>query len=588
VPRLLGKLLDRKTSDASSRSGTNGNLQSVTTSLILVVIGGGCASFLRTTTLTRAEDSTALRIRKQVFESLLMLTDLEWYQTVDVPELKVSTKAISKDGTPIENEEASKLIASKSRGITPAAIGSILNEDVAIVAHTITGNVADMFRYCCSCIFGTYNMLHLNPSLFGISVGIVPVIGVAAMVLRKFVKNIATKQRHISSLAASFVEERLTHLAMVKMSNRELYEIEQYARLQDESRRLSAQLSIANGAFMGFIFAASSGALFMVFNEGGKAVASGRMTSGELTSFATYTFLLGLGTSGIFKTLSSFTRGMVSASRVYHLIDAAKEERKVCKITPSDNTPDKKSANSISLKNVEFAYKSNPNSKVLNGISLTLQRGKITCLVGKNGSGKSTIASLLAALYKPLSGSIVLADGTDYSDLNREEQKQIIQVVPQTPALFNTSVLDNVLYSNPSASIDDAVRAMELANCGFVANLQGGHSHVVGLNGCKLSGGQRQRVCIARAFLSDPCILVLDEPMSALDNEGEAAILDAVAACRKSPGRALLLITHRIKSLELADEVLVLSHGQIIEKGKFEELKSNQDSALCQLMPDLT
>jgi ABC-type multidrug transport system fused ATPase/permease subunit len=516
-----------------------------------------------------------------------MARDLEWFQTENVRDVNKDVEM--KDADKTEDKDPNDLVA--ATGMTPGAIGVILNEDVALVAHTVTGNVANFIRSSCSCIFSTYHMLQLNPALFGLSFGVVPVIGFAAITLRKFITKVATQQRETATLAAAFAEEKLTHISMVKMSNRELDEVKQFTKLQDEYVRLGRSVSLANGTFMGFIFASSSGALLMVFNAGGKAVAAGRMTPGELTSFATYTFLLGLGTSGIFKAMGEMTQGMVSAARVYRLIgDAEKETDKNHKDKLSSSSPadvDVTSVDSISLNNVDFAYKSNLDAKILNGVSLTLKRGKITCIVGKNGSGKTTIASLLAALYKPQSGSITLSDGTNYHDMDRNTQKKLVQVVPQSPALFNTTVLENVRYSNPSASKVDAQKAMDLANCEFVAKLEGGLDHLVGPNGGNLSGGQRQRLGIARALLSDPCILVLDEPTSAMDHEGETAVADAVDACRGSPGRALLLITHRAKSLELADEVIVLKDGCVVEQGTFQDLKNNKNSAMCELMPDL-
>ncbi|KAI2512252.1 hypothetical protein MHU86_2128 [Fragilaria crotonensis] len=588
VPRLIGRLLDQKSTNVGSATCSAGGVSSSTvTSIAIVALGGGVASFLRTTTLNQAEDSISSRLRAHAFRSLMIVRDLEWFQTENVREPNDAGELTKDDTKGKSDEKATKKLLSGT-GMSPGAIGAILNEDVALVAHSVTGSVANFIRSFCSVAFATYNMFRLNPALFGVSFGVVPVVGVAAMLLRRFIKKVATKQRETAILAASFAEEKLTHIAMVKMSNRELDEVEQFSQLQDEYVRLGRRVSLANGSFMGFIFAASSGALFVVFDVGGKAVAAGRMSPGELTSFATYTFLLGLGTSGVVKSLGEMTQGMVSAARVYRLIGDKEEEKKAtkeCLIVPGDvNT---NSIDSISLNNVEFAYKSNLDAQVLKGVSLTLKRGKITCVVGKNGSGKTTIASLLAALYKPHSGSITLSDGTNYNDIDRETQKNLVQVVPQSPAIFNTSILENVRYCIPSATQEEAQKAMDLANCGFVAELDGGINYQVGPNGGKLSGGQRQRLGIARALLSDPCILVLDEPTSALDHEGETAVADAVEACRGSPGRALLLITHRAKSLELADEVIVLKDGCVVEKGAFQDLRKKKNSALCELMPDL-
>ncbi len=591
VPRLLGKLLDQKSNGSTGGTCSPGGLsQSTLSSLALVVLGGGFASFVRTTMLNRAEDKIAARLRTTAFTSLLVNRDLEWFHMETVNE---TTEEQDKG----DSKQEKKTTASISTGMTPAAVGEILNQDASLVSHSLTTNIANMIRSATTIGYSTYHMLRLNPGLFGLSFSVVPLIGSAAMVLRKFIKAVATKQRETATIAASFAEERLNHIAMVKMSNRELDEVEQYKELQDECVSLGRMVSLANGFFMGFIFIASSGALFMVFNAGGKAVAKGKMTAGDLTSFATYTFLLGLGTSGVFKAMSEMAQGMVSAARVYRLIDGQNDTEQKVDIAESEKLTkaaelkvDAASIDSVSFDHVSFVYKAIPDKQVLKDVSFDLKRGNVVALVGKNGSGKTTIASLLAALYKPQSGSIVLSNGVDYSRLDRNLQKQLVQIVPQNPALFDTSILDNVKYSCSEATHEQVMEAMKTANCNFVSTLEGGVQYKVGPNGCKLSGGQRQRIGLARALLSDPACLVLDEPTASLDAEGQTAVTDAVLACRgndKSKGRALLLITHRAKTLEVADNVLVIKNGEIVESGTYQTLSKKKDSELISLMPDL-
>ena len=570
--------------ESTATCSAGGGISSSTmSSLFMVVLGGGLASFVRTTMLNRAQDSIASRLRSKAFYSILIQHDVEWFQQEQQVVGSSSTATSS-------TSSSSTTTPTSSTTMTPAAMIHILQQDVTMVSHSITGNLANLIRSSCSCLFGTFHMLTLNPSLFGVSATIVPLIGTAAMVLRKLVQHVAKQQRHIETIAASFAQERLQYVQMVKMSHKEMDEVTTYTNYQKQVVQLGRTVSLANGAFMGFIFAASSGALFAVFHQGGRCVAAGTMTAGELTSFATYTFLLGLGTSGVFKALSEMSLCMVAAERVYKLMDVAtttgSETISSCTTTTADDVPvDTSSITSLSLQNVSFSYKANPDTVVLNQISMELKRGTVVALVGQNGAGKTTIASLLAALYVPTTGSIVLNDGTNYSKLSRNIQRKLVQVVPQDPALFNMSILENVRYSTPNATDDQVKVAMELANCTeFVTKL--GMSYNVGLSGNKLSGGQRQRLGLARALLVDPTILVLDEPTSSLDHQGETAVADAVEACRME-NRGLLLITHRTKSLELADVVVVLKDGMVVESGTFCDLTANKESELCALMPDL-
>jgi len=228
----------------------------------------------------------------------------------------------------------------------------------------------------------------------------------------------------------------------------------------------------------------------------------------------------------------------------------------------------------------------------LKNISLKLERGRVIALVGKNGSGKTTLASLIAGLYTPQEGKISLKpNGLDFNELDRKSQTSLVQVVPQHPALFDTSIKANVAYSNPNASDDDINKALEIANCNdFISKLDNGLNHRVGRNGMRLSGGQRQRLALARALLSDPCCLILDEPTSAMDVEGENAVTDAVHACRDGDdgqSRGLLLITHRASTLQIADLIVVLKDGEVVEQGTYEELSENKESELCELMSEL-
>ena len=594
LPKLLGRLLDEKSSPLNNMTCGVDQICSATNSsggaskaLAIVVIGGGFASFLRTTMLNRAQDNIAQRMRAKLFSAVLTDRDMEWF--VSGGGVK-SVKDNSKDGN--NQPDAAAESVSVTSASSPGAIGSILSEDVNRAAESVTTVFANILRSCSSCAFATYHMISLNPSLFGISVSIVPVVGAAAVVLNKFVKKATAKQRECAEQAASFAEERISHIMTVKLANREKDEVEKYVCLQEECVQLGRKVNSAKGVFMGFTFAATGSAFYMVFNAGGTAVANGRMTSGELTSFATYSFLLGLGTSGIFKALGESTQGLVSADRVYSLMDGPPDAKLGNESLELSRTSDAESVESITLQNVSFSYKSSPKTAVLNDVSLKLERGKVIALVGKNGSGKTSLASVIAGLYAPQEGKITLQpSGLDFTALDRESQTSLIQVVPQHPALFDATIKSNVSYSNANASDEDIEKALTIANCNdFISKLDDGLNFRVGRNGMRLSGGQRQRLALARALVSKPCVLILDEPSSALDAEGEIAVTDAVHACRDGDnGRSmgLLLITHRASTLQIADLIIVLKDGEVVEQGSYDELSEDKESALCELMSEL-
>jgi len=578
VPKLLGKVLDQQAKTCPAKSSSVSK-----NPLLLVVLGGGLASFLRTTMLNRAQDSIASRLRFQVF-SKLMKRDLEWFQETQ------TSDSDSSDGD-------------GRQGTSPAEIQSILSEDVNQVSETITVTIANVIRSCCSVIFATRNMIMIDPQLVMISVGIVPMIGSAAVILNKFVKKIVKKQRDLCLQSEAFAAERVENLSMVKISSRQSCEVEKYVKMQEGILKLGKLASLAKGVNMGFMFSASSAALVMVFHAGGKDVAKGKLTHGELKSFATYTFMLGLGTSGIMKGIGKYMHGMVCADRIYRLLDGDKNGNEDKESGSKANTeelqvePASSAVDAISITDLSFAYASNANTNVLKNITLDIKRGEIVAVVGSNGSGKSTLAKILVALHKPQVGRVVAktADSAniDLHTLDRKVQSSIVQLVPQQPAFFDMSIKENVTYTNPDAADEAITKALGTANCdGFISKLDAGLDHNVGRNGSKLSGGERQRLALARALLSDPALLILDEPNSAMDGEGENAVSDVVSTCRNGDAdgtkRGLLLITHRTSSLHLADRIVILKDGSIQEQGSFDELSKNSESYLCQLMPDLS
>mmetsp|Transcript_9088 Transcript_9088/g.13183 ORF Transcript_9088/g.13183 Transcript_9088/m.13183 type:complete len:511 (+) Transcript_9088:607-2139(+) len=481
-----------------------------------------------------------------------------------------------------------------SRRNTPGALGVALTEDAATASKAITMSFAAGVRSLSSVTYSTFLMFRISPSLLAISASVVPVIGGGAILFSKYIKTLSKKQREVTEQAADFAEERLNHIEMIKMCGRNKDEVETYEEMQRESVRLGRKVALADGVFMGGIFAATSAALLMVFYAGGKAVSAGKMTTGSLTSFATYSFLLGVGTSGLFKATSEVSAGILAGERVFDIIegysdtsDEDKEEESTKEASDNDsNETDRASCRgNVQFTDVSFFYETSPEKTVLNNVSLELKAGSVLALVGKNGAGKSTIVSLLGALYKPTNGTITL-DNISLQDIPRKHLCKRVSVVSQTPALLSTSIMENIRYAKPDATESEIQHVAEIANITqFLPKLEGGMDYNVGRHGCRLSGGQRQRIALARALLTNPSILILDEPTSQLDAEGEGAVEDAVKLCREA-GRSLLLVTHRRKTLQMADEVCVLQGGMVVESGRFEELSVKKGSELQNLMPN--
>lgn len=590
VPRLMGVLMDPS---RSKSGGGNDSERKFVSQILWLSLAGGMASFTRTWLLNRAQDSIAARLRKEVFESLLTKRELEWFQLSQVDDDEEEEKKESTESEEKTKAKDKESVSSSSTGITPAAVAVIMKDDVDVVASTVTNTLANILRSSSSCIFGTYNMLRINPQLVGLSLAVAPVVGTIALFTRKYMKKIVAIQQKAAVNSASFVEERLNHIAMVKTSNREKDEVEKYDEMQDELISLGGKAAVASGVSMGVMFGLSSTAFCGILLAGRRAVKAEKMTAGQLTSFGTYSFMLALGTAGVVRAMGEFSKGMQCAARLYNLIDgdSSSEEQK------SEEQEIKEAVNTdlvqkLSIENVCFSYKAEPSKIILQDLSFGLARGEVVALVGANGSGKSTTASILAGMYTPQSGGISLCcDDSEKSlnyinDVERKDRVNLIQVVPQAPAIFNTTIVENVRYSCPEASDEAVSVAMKSANCDFVSKLEGGVEYQVGRDGIRLSGGQRQRIGLARAFLANPVFLVLDEPSSAMDAEGELTLKDTLMSCRTS-NRGLLIITHRAKTLELADRIIVLKDGKIAEEGKLKELQMKKNGELASLMSDL-
>jgi ABC-type multidrug transport system fused ATPase/permease subunit len=296
---------------------------------------------------------------------------------------------------------------------------------------------------------------------------------------------------------------------------------------------------------------------------GANDVLNGRMTVGGFFSFTMYLGMLVGPVMQIVNIGSQITEAFAGLERIREIRNEVTEDTGEAEREPLPEVDGR-----IEFRDVWFEY--NPGQPVLKGVSFTAQPGTSTALVGPSGSGKSTLIGLVAAFHKPTSGRI-LVDGQNLSELRLGDYRSHLGVVFQDNFLFDGTVLENIAYADPHASDEEVVRAAKIARCDdFVSRLPQGYDTIVGERGVKLSGGERQRVAIARAILADPRILILDEATSSLDSESEAMIQEGLTELMK--GRTTFVIAHRLSTIRRADTILVLDGGQVIERGRHEEL----------------
>ena len=224
--------------------------------------------------------------------------------------------------------------------------------------------------------------------------------------------------------------------------------------------------------------------------------------------------------------------------------------------------------NKITFNNVNFFY--DKDNVILKNFSLEIPKGKTIALVGQSGSGKTTVANLLARFYDVNEGSI-LVDGENIKNLKMSNYRQLLGMVTQESVLFNDTIYNNILMGKPHATEEEIISAAKIANAHqFIQNLPEGYHTNIGDDGNKLSGGQKQRISIARAVLKNPPIMILDEATSALDTESERFVQDALD--KMMANRTSLIIAHRLSTIQKADMIVVMEKGQIVEQGTHQEL----------------
>jgi len=371
-------------------------------------------------------------------------------------------------------------------------------------------------------------------------------------------------QQRIAELTAE-AEENVSGIRIVKAFAREEYQLRRFqravARVFDQSI-YSTQLQAFFSPLLGFL---PQLGIALVLLVGGREVINGNLSLGDFTAFYTYLAMLAGPMRSLGMTMGMAQRAIASGNRLFEILD-----REPAIQSPPEAPALPPGGGRVELRDVTLHYERAEEVPALEEVSLEVEAGKTVALVGPSGSGKTSLVALIARLYDPTAGT-VLVDGADVREVEVASLRSEIAFVADDSFLFTASVAENIAYARPGATLEEIEAAARRAQADeFIRALPDGYETRVGERGLTLSGGQRQRVAIARALLADPRILILDDATSSVDatteTEIKAGLREAMA------GRTTFIIAHRLSTVSLADEIVVLDGGRIVDRGTHQEL----------------
>ena len=400
-----------------------------------------------------------------------------------------------------------------------------------------------------------YVIARIDWQLALVALAVVPILFFAMRAYRKRLRARWHDAKRLDSSALSVVHESLEALRVVKAFGREDHARDRFAARSAASVRAKIDLSVIEGRF-GVVVGVTIGlGTAVILFLGTRHVLAGVITLGELVLVIGYLqqFYDPLKTAS--KKVASLQSSLASAERVYSLLDEASDV-----VDPPGARSLARAAGAVAFRNVSFAYE--PGQRVLRDVSFEVAPGTRLGVAGTTGAGKTTLMSLLTRFYDPTSGQILL-DGVDLREYRLGDLRSQFAIVLQEPVLFSASIAENIAYARPDAADDEIVAAAKAASADdFIRALPDGYETLAGERGVRLSGGERQRIALARAFLKDAPILILDEPTSSVDARTEGEILEAME--RLMSGRTAFMITHRASTLEICDARLELEHGRVV------------------------
>ncbi|MET1160647.1 MAG: ABC transporter ATP-binding protein [Thermoprotei archaeon] len=500
--------------------------------ILLVTSINGVASFVSRYFITRVSQETVYRIRLEAFQSI-QRQSMEFFDKASIGQL----------------------------------ISRITN-DTERIARFLSWRLRMLVYSVTLLILSLYYMLGINAFLSLIVFVVIVVLLAINIRFACLIRPLYEILRQQLGVLASISAADLGGIKTIKSLAIEKHEYKRFEKENKKFLETSVRAAKTRALYGNVSILVTGIAMSIMLYYGGHAIATGELTIGGLAAFLSYTVMLIWPLRAMGFIIGDLQRTVAAAKRVFEIIDASPNIADDPDAVELDNP-----SGEIVFENVSFIYPST-GKRVLNNISFRVRAGEKIVIVGPPGSGKSTILKLIMRFYEPDSGRILI-DGIDLRKIKLSSLRKHIGYVPQEPFIFNRTIRENIAIGKPDASLDEIREAAKIAKIhDFIESLPNGYDTVVGERGIDLSGGQRQRIAIARALLSKPKILLLDDPVSNLDADTEKRLVDDLKEILRD--KTAIIVTQRFSLARIADRILVLVDGRIIEEGSHEELLSKR------------